>query len=311
MNCSKKGEWFQVEVPEEWSHLTIENILREHWKVPKKLLHQFRMEKRVQVNGIVQTRWDQQLTKGEKLQIRLFLEEQYGVEPEVLPIHINYEDDHVVIAEKPAGIDTHPNGNEGNTLANAVAFHLQMNGIYTKVRHIHRLDRDTSGGVVFAKHALAGAVLDQMLEKRQISRTYIAFVHGQVKQKKGTITQNIGRDRHHPTRRRVSSGGDHAVTHYEVVHYYSKAKVTLVKLKLDTGRTHQIRVHLSHLGHPIVGDILYGGKQDGINRQALHAERIFFVHPFTNENIDIKIPWSDDIKNFEKSIGSYVSKLPL
>lgn len=308
MNCSKKGEWFQVEVPEAWNHLTIEKILKENWKAPKKLLHQLRMEKRVQVNGSVQTRWDQQLNKGEKLQIRLFIEEEYGVDPQFIPINIFYEDDHLLIADKPAGIDTHPNGSEGNTLANAVAFHLQMNGIFTKVHHIHRLDRDTSGGVVFAKHALAGAVLDQMLEKRLISRTYIAFVHGQFKKKKGTITEKIGRDRHHSTRRRVSSSGDYAVTHYEVVHYYPNAKVTLVKLTLDTGRTHQIRVHLSHLGHPIVGDILYGGNPDGIKRQALHAERIFLVHPFTNEKIDIKIPWSDDIRQFEKKIGGHIAK---
>lgn len=308
MNCSKKGEWFQVEVPEEWNHLTIEKILKENWKAPKKLLHKLRMEKRVQVNGSVQTRWDQQLNKGEKLQIRLFTEEAFGVDPQFIPINIYYEDDHMLIADKPAGIDTHPNGSERATLANAVAFHLQMNGLFTKVHHIHRLDRDTSGGVVFAKHALAGAVLDQMLEKRLISRTYIAFVHGQIKKKKGTITEKIGRDRHHPTRRRVSSSGDHAVTHYEVVHYYPTAKVTLVKLTLDTGRTHQIRVHLSHLGHPIVGDILYGGKQDRIKRQALHAERIFLVHPFTNEKIDIKIPWSEDIRQFEKSIGGHIAK---
>jgi len=303
MNCSKKGEWLQIEVPEEWNQLTIEMILKEMWKTPKKLLHQFRMEKRVEVNGMVQTRWDQQLKKGDRLQIRLFIEEDYGVEPQYMPITISYEDEHLLIADKPAGIDTHSNDGEGQTLANAVAYHLQMNGLFTKIRHIHRLDRDTSGGVVFAKHALAGAVLDQMLEKRHISRTYIAFVHGQIKQKKGTITANIGRDRHHPTRRRVSTTGDHAVTHFEVINYYPNAKVTLVKLTLDTGRTHQIRVHLSHLGHPIVGDALYGGRLDWIRRQALHAENIHFVHPFTNETIDVAIPWSDDLKLFEKTLS--------
>lgn len=303
MKCSKKGEWLQIEVPEEWNQLTIEMVLKEKWKAPKKLLHQYRMVKRVQVNGMIQTRWDQQLKKGDKLQIRLFIKEEYGVEPQYMPIAISYEDDHLLIADKPAGMDTHPNDGEGHTLANAVAYHFQVNGLSAKVRHIHRLDRDTSGGVVFAKHALAGAVLDQMLEKRNISRTYIAFVHGQMKQNKGTITANIGRDRHHPTRRRVSNTGDHAVTHYEVLQYYPNAKVTLVKLKLDTGRTHQIRVHLSHLGHPIVGDSLYGGKPYGIKRQALHAEHIHFVHPFTNETIDVSIPWSEDIKLLEKKLS--------
>ncbi|HHY74807.1 MAG TPA: RluA family pseudouridine synthase [Bacillus bacterium] len=299
MKCSKKGEWFHIDVPEEWEQLSIESLLKEKWKAPKKLLHQFRMEKRVQVNGAVQTRWDEPLQKGDKLQLRLFVNEEYGVDPQFIPITISYEDDHLLIVDKPAGMDTHPNEGEGNTLANAVAFHFQSNGISTKIRHIHRLDRDTSGGVVFAKHALAGAMLDQMLEKRGISRTYIAFVHGLVKQKKGTISAKIGRDRHHPTRRRVSNKGDDAVTHYEVVQYYPKRKITFVKLKLDTGRTHQIRVHLSYFGYPIVGDILYGGKTVGIKRQALHAERIELIHPFTNEKIDVRIPWSDDILELE------------
>ncbi len=303
MDCVKKGEWLQIGVPLEWDHLSVEKILKEKWKVPKKLLHQFRMEKRVQVNSEIVTRWDQQLKKGDKLQIRLFVDEEYGSAPQYIPIEVCYEDDHVLIVNKPAGIDTHPNAGERDTLANAVAYHFQTEGLRTKVRHIHRLDHDTSGGVVFAKHALAGPVLDQMLEKRLISRTYIAFVQGQIKQKKGTITAKIGRDRHHPTRRRVSSTGDSAITHYEVLKYYSKVNVTLVKLKLDTGRTHQIRVHMSHLGNPIVGDILYGGKPGGIKRQALHAEHIHFVHPFTNESIDVDIPWSLDIKTFQKTLA--------
>lgn len=303
MDCVKKGEWLQIGVPQVWDQLSIEKMLKEKWKVPKKLLHQFKMEKRVQVNSQIVTRWDQLLKKGDNLKIRLFIEEDYGVDPQYIPIEVCYEDDHVLIVNKPAGIDTHPNEGEGHTLANAVAYHYQTEGLRTKVRHIHRLDHDTSGGVVFAKHALAGSVLDGMLEKRLISRTYIAFVHGKMKQRKGTITAKIGRDRHHPTRRRVSNTGDHAITHYEVIKYYPRSNVTLVKLNLDTGRTHQIRVHLSSLGHPIVGDVLYDGRQEGIKRQALHAEHIHFVHPFTNESIDVEIPWSEDIKRFQKTLA--------
>lgn len=302
MDFVKKGEWLQIGVPQEWDQLSIEVVLKEKWKAPKKLMHQFRMEKRVQINGQVVTRWDQQLKKGDILKIRLYVDEEYGVDPQFIPIEVCYEDDHVLIVNKPAGIDTHPNDGENDTLGNAIAYYYQTEGLRTKVRHIHRLDRDTSGGVVFAKHALSGALLDQMLEKRLITRTYVAFVHGQIKQKKGTITAKIGRDRHHPTRRRVSNTGDVAITHYEVIKHYAKENMTLVKLKLDTGRTHQIRVHMSHLGHPIVGDILYGGKQAGIHRQALHAEHIHFVHPFTNESIDVEIPWSDDIKTFQKNL---------
>ncbi|NSL50900.1 RluA family pseudouridine synthase [Calidifontibacillus erzurumensis] len=299
MKGLKKGEWFEIVVPKEWNGLSIESLLKEKWKAPKKLLHQFRMEKSVQMNGKLLSNWKELMTSGDRLQVRLFKEEDYGVEPEYLPISIVYEDDHLLIANKPAAMDTHPNHGEMGTLANAVAFHFQMNGLVTKVRHIHRLDRDTSGGILFAKHALAGASLDQMLEKRLITRTYIGFVHGLIKQNKGTIIANIGRDRHHPTRRRVSKSGDYAVTHFEVLQRFEKSNVTLVKLKLDTGRTHQIRVHMSYLGHPLIGDILYGGKQEGIERQALHAERIQFVHPFTDEFIDIFIPWSKDLCQYK------------
>lgn len=304
MKVAKKGEWFEIEVPMEWEGQTIEEILKDKWKSPKKLTHQFRMEKRVQLNGKIETNWQRRLQEKDHLQIRLFVEEDYGLTPEYIPISIAYEDDHLLIVEKPAGMDTHPSDGEGHTLANAVAYHLQMEGIQTKIRHIHRLDRDTSGGVVFAKHALAGAVLDQMLEKRNVTRTYVAIVHGIINPKKGTINEKIGRDRHHPTRRRVSMTGDHAITHYETIEVFSKSKMSLVKLKLDTGRTHQIRVHLSHIAYPIVGDRLYGGRETGITRQALHAEQISFIHPFTGENIQVKIPWPDDLNNLFKIIKS-------
>lgn len=299
MKLTKKGEWLEIEAPKEWEQLTVEQILKGKWKASKRLLHQFRMEKRVQVNHVVQTQFNHKVVKGDRLLVRLFVDEDYGVEPHYLPISIAYEDDHLLIVEKPPGMDTHPNDGEGGTLANAVAFYLQINGIFTKVRHIHRLDRDTSGGVVFAKHALAGAILDQMLGKRQISRTYNAFVHGLVKQKKGSIIEKIGRDRHHPSRRRVSKAGDPAVTHYEVLELYPRSQMTLLKLTLDTGRTHQIRVHLSYLGYPIVGDVLYGGKKAGIERQALHAEHIHFLHPLTGEKVSVSIPWTDDMKNLQ------------
>ncbi|WP_102349785.1 RluA family pseudouridine synthase [Bacillus sp. Marseille-P3661] len=302
MKVDKKGEWLEVEIPTEWDGISIDSILKDRWRGPKKLLHQMRMEKRVQVNGKINTQWTSPLHKRDRLQLRLFIDEEYGVEPEYLPLSVMYEDDHLLIVDKPAGMDTHPNDHNGGTLANAVAFHFQMNGLKTKVRHIHRLDRDTTGGVVFAKHALAGAILDQMLEKRLIKRTYIAFTHGKLNQKKGSIQEKIGRDRHHPSRRRVSPTGETAITHFERVQIYSNPPMSLVRLKLETGRTHQIRVHLSHLGFPIVGDSLYGGQKEGISRQALHAENVSLIHPFTNEEISVAIPWPDDILRLEKGV---------
>lgn len=271
------------EAPSSWIGLSLEQAFQTKWFVPKKMLHEWRMTKGVIVNK-----------KIVPLHTIISLNDHIGVHikdetiepiPTYFPLHIVFEDDHVLVVNKPAHMDVHPTQpNQTNTLANAVAFHFQCEGIYSKVRHIHRLDRDTSGVILFAKHALAGAVLDKYLAERTIRRTYVALVHGYVKQKKGTIQAPIGRDRHHPTRRRVSKTGDTAITHYERLQYDNEKNVSLVRLTLDTGKTHQIRVHMSYIGHPLVGDTLYGGKP-WIDRQALHAISLSFPHPLTNELI--------------------------
>lgn len=292
----------EIVVPQTWTGYTIEHILQNVWHAPKAFLHRLRMDKGVKLNGETVV-WSSALSQGQRLLIHIFQEEDFGVIPEFLPIEPIYEDDHLLIVNKPAGMDTHPNeAGQRGTLANGVAFHWQTNGLLAKVRHIHRLDRDTTGGVVFAKHALSGAILDRMLTSRSISRTYIAFVHGLLKTQKGTINYPIGRDRHHPTRRRVSERGDRAVTHFELIETFPKMRLSLVKLRLETGRTHQIRVHLSHIGHPIIGDDLYGGKTDLLGRQALHANRIEFIHPFTDQTLDTTIHWPPDLLRLKDSI---------
>jgi 23S rRNA pseudouridine1911/1915/1917 synthase len=299
LNSKKKGEWLELTIPHQWDSHSIESILREIWKVPRKLLHQLRMEKGVKINGDAYP-WSKQLQSGQLLRVHLFPKEAYDVVPNFIHIDILYEDDHLLIVNKPAGMDTHPSDKgETNTLANAVAYHLQIHGIETKIRHIHRLDKDTTGAVLFAKHALAGAIMDRLLEDRIIRRTYVALVHGNLKNKKGAIAEPIGRDRHHPTRRRVSPSGQEAFTSYEVLKYDSKSDTSLVKIDLKTGRTHQIRVHMSYKGHPLVGDKLYSGKENRAPRQALHAARITLPHPITFESIDCVAPFLDHPPIFE------------
>lgn len=292
----------ELVVPEMWAGLTIQKLLQEVWHAPKGLLHQWRMEKGIKLQNEALP-WNTELQEGQRLQLHLFRHEDYGVVPEFLSIEPVFEDEHLLIVNKPMGMDTHPNQPEqGGTLANGVAFHWQVNGLSTKVRHIHRLDRDTTGGVVFAKHALSGAILDRLLAAREIKRTYLAFVHGIPKQKKGTINEPIGRDRHHPTRRRVSERGDQAVTHFRVNETFTSHHMSLVELQLETGRTHQIRVHLSHIGHPIIGDSLYGGPTGRFPRQALHAGRIELVHPISQQAISVDIPWPEDIRKLHASL---------
>lgn len=280
----KIGEWFEISLPSDWEGLSIDTILHEKWQAPKKYVHLMRMEKNIKVNGEFLP-WQNPLHSDDKLQLRIFQQTDFSVIPEFNDVEVLFEDDHMIVFNKPANMDTHPNSpDETNTLANSAAFHLLTKGEYRKIKHVHRLDRDTTGAVLFAKHPLAGAILDRMLEERKIKRTYLALVHGIVKTKKGTIRESIGRDRHHPTRRRVSPTGQPAITHYKVLETFSKENFSLIRCQLDTGRTHQIRVHLSSLGHPLVGDVLYGGKPI-LKRQALHAAKLFIPHPFTEELI--------------------------
>ncbi|MBY0123144.1 RluA family pseudouridine synthase [Bacillus sp. S/N-304-OC-R1] len=295
IKTKRYGEWFELTLPHEWEGFTIDYILRNIWKLPKKQIHFMRMEKQVKINGD-HISWTSPLKEKDKLQLKFFAHEEFGVIPAFHDVEILYEDDHLIVFNKPAGMDTHPNAPEqSNTLLNAAAYHLQSQGEIQGIRHVHRLDRDTSGAVLFAKHPFAGSILDRMLEERIIKRTYVALVHGIIETKSGMINEPIGRDRHHATRRRVSSGGQPAITQYKLIKTYGKQNLSLIQCRLETGRTHQIRVHLSHIGHPLAGDLLYGGKPI-FNRQALHAAKLEFPHPFTMEKIICYAKVSDDAK---------------
>lgn len=297
MNMKRNGDWMEWTIHEEWTNIPLQELLKTTLRAPRALLHQWRMNKQVKVND-ENPNWVKPLQLGDKLSIELFDKETDPVICEKRPIDILYEDDHVIILNKPIQMNTHPNEEgETGTLANALAYYYEANGKRIKARHVHRLDKDTSGAVVFAKHSLAHSILNQELIERKMKRTYVAIVHGKMKKKSGTINASIGRDRHHPVRRRVSKGGQHAITHYEGINYCNELDCTVVKLTLDTGRTHQIRVHLSSIGHPIIGDNLYGGKNVHINRQALHAENVTFNHPITGDKLEIHAPFPNDIKS--------------
>jgi 23S rRNA pseudouridine1911/1915/1917 synthase len=298
----KKGDWIEMIAPAIWDGRTVEQIAKEQIGIPKKLLHELRVGKGIILSGN-KIPWQEVVKKNDRLLIHCFKKEEYGVIPEKANINILYEDEHLLLANKPSRMDTHPNQKEQlGTLANGIAYHWKMLGLEVKVRHIHRLDRDTSGTILFAKHPLASAILDQSLEKREIKRTYIAFVHGRLKKQTDKITEPIGRDRHHPTRRRVSPTGQKASTSYEVVNYYPNLDITKIKIQLDTGRTHQIRVHLSFIGHPLLGDILYGGNKAFLAYQALHAASLSFIHPFTKEMLMIKAPLPLELKKLEHKL---------
>lgn len=198
--------------------------------------------------------------RGDRLRLALFPHREAGIEPvwQEAAAEVLFEDDFCLVVHKPAGLAVHPDGSgTGVTLDHLVAAHYAASGGGIAVRHIHRLDKDTTGPVLYAKNEYAQLVLDEEMREKKVSRLYAAIVEGTVPPELTVIDAPIGRDRHHAARRRVSPGGQAAVT--RIVGREALPGGTVVKLQLETGRTHQIRVHLSHAGHPLFGDDLYGG----------------------------------------------------
>ncbi|MGE7604000.1 RluA family pseudouridine synthase [Peribacillus sp. NPDC097675] len=293
-----KDQTLLIHAPGNWDEFTLEGLFRDHWKAPKKLVHEWRMSKEVKVNDML-IPWTSKISEGDKISIPLLNGVIDSVPATDLGISIIYEDDVLLIANKPAGMDTHPSHpGDRNSLINGVAYHLRETGQNCMIKHIHRLDKDTTGAVLFAKDRLTGSMLDRMLEERNIKRTYFAIVEGNLQKNSGKIDEKIGRDRHHATRRRVSPTGQTAITHYQVMKRYPNENRTLVSCTLESGRTHQIRVHFSHLNHPLAGDTLYGGKKTFL-RQALHARKMEFTHPISEEKIVIEAPFLDNPSIFE------------
>jgi 23S rRNA pseudouridine1911/1915/1917 synthase len=292
MHFAKSGPWLEMRITRKQEGQAVHALLHEEMKLPAAVIQELFRTQSVVVNKEITTR-DATVKSGDRLRCAMFPEEPYGVEPEMLPLDVLYEDDHLIVVNKAAGMKVHPNDTqETDSLMNALAFHYQMQGLQIKVRQLHRLDQDTSGAILFPKHGIAQKLLDAMLNERTITREYWAVVQGVIKQKQGVIDEPIGRDRNHATRRRVSKTGKPAKTEFAVLERYQGA--TLVKAKLHTGRTHQIRVHFAHLQHPLLGDDLYGGDTSQIGRQALHAQSLRFTHPITQEQLEIEAPLPDD-----------------
>ncbi len=225
------------------------------------------------------------------------------LKPQELPLGILFEDEHLIVINKDPGIVVHPAaGNMEGTLVQGLLHHCQdLSGIGGVMRPgiIHRLDKDTSGVLVVAKTDLAHQNLVEQFKKRQVRKIYLAIVAGCPAQHSGTITTSIGR---HPVHRKKMSvlerGGRSAVTEYEVIETFVKA--SLLRVVIKTGRTHQIRVHMAHIGCPVLGDQIYGGKKaqmEGVKRQCLHASQLTIAHPLTTEILQFDAPLPADMKS--------------
>jgi 23S rRNA pseudouridine1911/1915/1917 synthase len=254
-------------------------------------------EGRVSVDGRTPAPRDK-LHGGEQIVVTPALSrEETAFRPETIPLQIVHEDDTLIVINKPAGLVVHPgSGNWQGTLLNALLAHAPQLAAVPRAGIVHRLDKDTSGLLVIAKTLTAQTDLVRQLQARTVSREYRAVVHGVVK-RPGRIDGAIGRDPRSRTRMAVVASGKPAVTHYTILEKLHRA--TVLACKLETGRTHQIRVHLQKLGHPIWGDPVYGlrnaPKTPYIGRQALHAEKLALTHPYSGENVQWQAPLPEDM----------------
>ncbi len=272
-------------------------------------LQQLIEDEDVLVNGR-RAKPSQKLRANDELEVELIPSPVEDFEPENIPLEIIYEDSDLVVVNKPAGLVTHPApGVSGGTLANALTFHFQQLSKHAGARRpgiVHRLDKDTSGLLVVAKNEAAHEKLADQFRAREVFKSYVALVHGSMANDTGRIAQPIGRDPKNRTRMAVVQSGRTALTLYHVQRRYEST--TLLDVELKTGRTHQIRVHLSWLKHPIVGDEVYGGGRDNtvrdpelkaairkLARHFLHAERLAFRHPTTGRSVEFKAALPDEL----------------
>jgi 23S rRNA pseudouridine1911/1915/1917 synthase len=274
------------------------------------LLREFLLQhKRISRKSLSKVKYDGTLrVNGEEVTVRANVKEDDLVEvvfpveegspyliPENVPLHILYEDDHILIINKQAGLCVHPTfSQKSGTLANGVMYHWQKKGWQRTFHAVNRLDRDTSGIVLLAQNRFSHQQLSIQQKSNQLERKYYAWVHGQVEADEGVIEAPIGRKEDSIITREVRSDGQFAKTYFKVIKRFPT--YTWVELKLATGRTHQIRVHMDYMGHPLLGDDMYGGERQLISRQALHAYYTSFKHPETGENITFQADLPQDLQ---------------
>ncbi|MVO98965.1 RluA family pseudouridine synthase [Paenibacillus sp. N10] len=312
------------QVPPEEEGFYLKTILHNKLGLSRKLVSRLKQtEQGITVNGRREY-ISIKVQSGDRIELRMEEEESEDILPQDIPLEILYEDEHLLIVNKEPGMIVHPtHGHYVNTIANGVVHHWKQRGENVRFRPIHRLDQETSGVLAIAKNPYVHQQISEQMIARTIHKEYLALVHGSVAEDKGTIDAPIDRDPEEPHVRIVTPDGYRAVTHYEVVQRY--AGLTLVRLMLETGRTHQIRVHMKHLGHPLLGDKMYGAgsgeaaeacdrlrtEAEGdpsahlpaaaaagceLSRQALHAYRLAFDHPGTRNRVEFTAPLPADMQ---------------
>ena len=282
-------------IDEDSSGLRVEQFLRRKRYSGQNLSEIKRMPKSILVNG-VHYYMRQELSTGDHLQVRICeTQNSEKIPPTKLPLDIIYEDEDLLVLNKPAGMPIHPSlNNYTNSIANALAYYFQSQGKPFIFRCCNRLDRDTSGLTIVSKHLVSGSILSDMTKYREVHREYLAIARGSVTPSEGTIQAPLGRKEGTIIERTVDwEHGEDAVTHYKVVKEANGH--SLVSLRLETGRTHQIRIHMKYLGYPLIGDYLYNPDMEYMTRQALHSHHMEFTHPITGEHMSFTAPLPEDM----------------
>lgn len=286
----------QYIVNEKCNYTNLREVLKAHFNISDRLLLKLKKSNKIFVNN-KSTYIDKILKLNDVIEIYIdFEEDNSNIVPVKMNLNIIYEDDALLILNKPAGIPVHPSMDHfSDSLSNGVRYYFDSIGLKKKIRPVNRLDKNTSGIVIFSKNEYIQECLIRQMKNGEFYKEYIAICEGKFNNLKGIIDAPIARKENSIIERCVNENGDRAITEYEVLSYNKDKNYSVVKCVLKTGRTHQIRVHLSHIGHHILGDTLYGNSSSLINRQALHSYCVSFIHPIFKSKMCLKAATSLDI----------------
>lgn len=290
MKYERKDRNLILFISKSYENICVIDFLKE--LIPsKKLIHLLFQHHQIQLNGTLAHHQDQ-LKEDDQLTLYAYQDHLNQKDVNVLP-DVIYEDDFLIALNKPVPLLVYDVDNkQENTLSNQLAHYYKINHIDLAVRPIHRIDVDTSGVILYSKCSLLQPLFDSMIADKKIKRTYVAIVNGEMKiGKKDCIEANIGSDRHHAKKMCINKSGKWAKTNYEVIFSRKQENLSILKVNLESGRTHQIRIHMMHIHHPILGDPLYGNRS--FQRLALHASQLEFFHPILETNIKITAPLPD------------------